>query len=171
MPAFYSTTLGALVAEDEQRIIGLLLTGSGSANFGEHLHTQTRAWQKEIAILKATASELLAKIPASKHWSLFLEYPIPRRQKRIDGVVLADELIFVLEFKVGADTYEPLARRQAEDYALDLRDFHERSLGHVVIPVLVATDAPDKPSTDALSDEELVRAVRFANSMIVGTGL
>lgn len=164
MPAFYRTTLGALVAEDEQRIIGLLITGSGSANLGEHLHTQTRAWQKEITILKATAAELVAQIPASKHWGLLLEYPIPRRQKRIDGVVLADELIFVLEFKVGADTYEPLARRQAEDYALDLRDFHERSLGHVVIPVLVATDAPDKPSSDALSSDELVRAVRFANS-------
>ena len=108
--------------------------------------------------------ELMAQIPASKNWGLLLEYPIPRRQKRIDGVVLADELIFVLEFKVGADTYEPLARRQAEDYSLDLRDFHERSLGHVVIPVLVATDAPDKPNSDALSSDELVRAVRFANS-------
>ena len=85
MPAFYSTTLGALLAEDEQRIIGLLITGSGSANLGEHLHTQTRAWQKEITILKATASELVAQIPASKNWGLLLEYPIPRRQKRIDG--------------------------------------------------------------------------------------
>jgi len=88
MPAFYHTKLGALLAEDEQRIIGLLITGADTANLGEHLHTQTRAWQKEIGLLKAAASELVAKIPESREWGLLLEYPIPRRRKRIDGVVL-----------------------------------------------------------------------------------
>lgn len=164
MPAFYHSTLGALLAEDEQRIIGLLITGAGTANLGEHLHTQTRAWQKEIAILKSTAVDLAAKIPESREWGVLLEYPIPRRRKRIDGVVLAGDIIIVLEFKVGADTYDASARRQTEDYALDLRDFHEESFGQVIIPVLVATEAKDSPSADALASNELVRSVRLANS-------
>ena len=104
MPAFHHTTLGALLAEDEQRIIGLLITGAGTANIGEHLHTQTRAWQTEIAILQAAASELLARIPESGQWGLLPEYPIPRRQRRLDAVVLAGDVVIVLEFKVGANT-------------------------------------------------------------------
>ena len=143
MPAFYHTPLGALLAEDEQRIIGLLITGSGTANLGEHLHTQTRAWQKEVVVLKAAAAELVARIPESREWGVLLEYPIPRRQRRLDGVILASDIIIVLEFKVGADTYDASARRQAEDYALDLRDFHEQSLGRIIVPVLIATEAPD----------------------------
>lgn len=165
MPAFYHTTLGALLGEDEQRIIGLLITGAGTANLGEHLHTQTRAWQKEIVILKAAASELVARLPESREWGVLLEYPIPRRQRRLDGVILAGDLIVVLEFKVGADTYDASARRQAEDYALDLRDFHEQSLGRIIVPVLIATEAPDSSSADALANDELVRSVRLANSV------
>src|SRR5258705_10674054 len=98
MPAFYHTTLSALLGEDEQRIIGVLITGAGTANLGEHLHTQTRAWQKQIAILKAAASELIARIPESREWGLLLEYPIPRRRRRIDGAVLAGDIVIVLEF-------------------------------------------------------------------------
>src|SRR5258706_10764999 len=106
MPAFYHTTLGALLAEDEKRIIGVLITGAGTANLGEHLHTQTHAWQKEIVILKAAASDLVRRIPESRQWGLLIEYPIPRRQRRIDGVILAGDIIAVLEFKVGANSYD-----------------------------------------------------------------
>ncbi len=171
MPAFHHTTLGALLAEDEQRIIGLLITGAGTANIGEHLHTQTRAWQTEIAILQAAASELLARIPESGQWGLLLEYPIPRRQRRLDAVVLAGDVVIVLEFKVGANTYDSSARRQVEDYALDLRDFHEQSLGRVIVPVVVATEAPEALSTDAPASTDLVRSVRLANAKTLSSVL
>jgi hypothetical protein len=51
----------------------------------------------------------------------------------------------VIEFKVGAATYQPADARQVEDYALDLRDFHEASHSLNIIPVLCATEAPDAP--------------------------
>jgi hypothetical protein len=35
-------------------------------------------------------------------------------------VVLAGNIIIVLEFKVGANTYDASARRQTEDYGLDI---------------------------------------------------
>jgi hypothetical protein len=165
MPAFYTTTLGTLLAEDEQKILGALISGAGNANLGEHLHTQTRSWQREVTILKATASELLRIIPESSEWGLLLEYPIPRRQKRIDGIILAGDIIVVLEFKVGATTYDASAKRQAEDYALDLRDFHEQSLKRGIVPVLIATEAAEDTNNDSLSNDELVRSVRFANAL------
>jgi hypothetical protein len=164
MAAFYHTTAGALVAEDHDKIIGKLITGAGTANLGEHLHTQTRAWRRAVVVLQAAALELLAKKPACREWGILLEYPIPRRQRRIDAVLLAEDIIIVLEFKVGAESYDPSARRQAEDYALDLRDFHEQSCKRVIVPVLIATEAPAAPSSDAFAVEELVRSVRFANS-------
>jgi len=165
MPAFYETSFGAIESEAEQQVIGALITSAGGANIGEHLHTQTRAWQSEVALLKATASELFARIPGARNWGLLLEYPIPRRNKRIDCVILASDLVIVLEFKVGADSYESAARRQTEEYALDLRDFHEASRDRIIVPVLVATNAPEVPEfLDAQPARELVRSVRLASS-------
>jgi hypothetical protein len=54
---------------------------------------------------------------------------------------LADRPVLVLEFKVGANTFLPADRAQVEDYALDLFDFHAGSRQHVLVPILVATDA------------------------------
>ena len=51
---------------------------------------------------------------------MILEYPIPRRQKRIDAVVLSQERIFCLEFKTGGQKLPHSALNQVEDYALDL---------------------------------------------------
>lgn len=72
-----------------------------------------------------------------------MEYEIPRRQRRIDAVLIADTIVLVIEFKVGATSFERAALWQVEDYALDLRDFHKESHGRVIVPVLVATDCVD----------------------------
>jgi hypothetical protein len=74
-------------------------------------------------------------------WHLVLEYPIPRRGKRIDAVILADTLILVVEFKCGARRYDREAQVQVEDYCLDLRDFHAESHNRTLVPILVATHA------------------------------
>ncbi len=164
MPAFYQTDLGAFLGEDPNKVLGLLISAAGIANVGNHFHDQTRAWEKEIAIIKATVGQIAAISPSSKSWGLFFEYPIPRRNKRLDVVILAEDIIFVLEFKAGAETYDASAKRQVEDYALDLRDFHKQSLNRIIIPVLVATEAPGITTEDPLESKELVRTVRLSNS-------
>jgi hypothetical protein len=79
-----------------------------------------------------------------------LEYPIPRRGKRIDAVILAEDLIVVVEFKCGSRKYDREARLQVEDYCLDLRDFHGESRQRILVPVLVASHAEERlpPSED-----------------------
>jgi hypothetical protein len=62
-------------------------------------------------------------------------------QRRLDVVLVCGERVVVIEFKVGATTYRPIDARQVEDYALDLRDFHEASHTLNIIPVLCATEA------------------------------
>ncbi len=98
--------------------------------------TQLRAWEAEVRILRA------ALAGAPDHWRLHLECDLLRLERRLDAVLLTDRAILVLEFKHGARSYAAADLRQAEDYALDLHDFHAGSRAHPIIPVLVATEAP-----------------------------
>jgi hypothetical protein len=99
--------------------------------------SQLRAWRREVDILRDV-------VPGG--WRVLFEYPLLRLGRRIDVVLLSDRAIFVLEFKVGAHGFAATDQRQVEDYALDLLDFHAASRGHPIVPVLVATDAPDGPA-------------------------
>jgi hypothetical protein len=60
-------------------------------------------------------------------------------------VLVIKSLVFVIQFKVGAKTFDRSAINQVWDYALDLKNFHETSHGVSLIPVLVATEAPVAP--------------------------
>src|SRR5262249_5166480 len=68
-----------------------------------------------------------------------------RLQRRLDVVLVCGQRVIVIEFKVDAPTYQPADARQVEDYALDLRDFHDASHKLNIIPVLCATEAPAEP--------------------------
>ena len=72
---------------------------------------------------------------------IIFEYSIPRVGKRIDAVLSLHGIVFVLEFKVGAEEYSRQDLEQVWDYALDLKNFHEASRDLTIVPILVATDA------------------------------
>lgn len=137
MPAFYINSIKAFIDDDPRRIVGILTSESGIAGFYQQQHTQTLAWGKQINILK----ECLSFLSSEYNGSVLLEYPIPRRAKRIDTVLLVNNLIFVIEFKIGAMDYYRNDKIQVEDYCLDLRDFHKESRDKVIVPILVASDA------------------------------
>ena len=65
--------------------------------------------------------------------------------KRADVLILLDGIIFVVEFKVRADTFTSAAIEQVTDYALDLKNFHAGSHDRIIIPVVIANDAAPKP--------------------------
>lgn len=151
------------LADDPSRILGVLASKSAQQGFTDLKQRQTRAWERQITTLRTVATELTATVPGSQQWGLLLEYPIPRRQKRIDTVLLAADVILYVEFKTEEREHTAQARQQAEDYALDLRDFHEGSRSHRIVPVAVALRA--KPSSMLVQAEhaELVRPARIAN--------
>jgi hypothetical protein len=72
---------------------------------------------------------------------VFLEFELPRRRRRVDAIVLARDVIYLIELKVGASTFDRASKWQVEQYALDLRDFHSGSKDRTVVPCLVATGA------------------------------
>ena len=59
--------------------------------------TQRDAWLEE--------AEILQRVLARHAGALYLEFTIPRMGRRIDAVVIIGPVIFVLEFKVGEQTF------------------------------------------------------------------
>lgn len=52
--------------------------------------------------------------------------------------------MFVLEFKVGAESYDLHSVVQTRTYAFDLANFHEESHNREIIPILIATGAESR---------------------------
>jgi hypothetical protein len=68
-----------------------------------------------------------------------------REGRRIDVVLLVGSIVFVVEFKVGATSFDAAALDQVWDYALDLKNFHEASHARPIVPLLIATEAREAP--------------------------
>ena len=67
-------------------------------------------------------------------------------------------MVFSLEFKNGKSIYTAQDAQQAEDYAIDIKNFHKESEDLYVCPILIATDAPKytKPqSIDCYPDKQI----------------
>ncbi|TWO71124.1 DUF2075 domain-containing protein [Caenimonas sedimenti] len=143
--AYYSDSIEAFLQRHPDHVLGILLT---SSEFSVEL-PQRFAWQEQVRILQ----QLL--VPYSGQGNVYFEYAVPRLGKRIDVVALIRSTLFLLEFKVGDQRFTGHARDQVWDYALDLKNFHESSHDKVLVPVLVATAAPDgliKPEKSAIDD-------------------
>jgi hypothetical protein len=129
--AAYIATLEEFLASDPAAVLGAL---SGGAN-GDVVATQVGAWKQQIDLLQAA-------LPAGMAGIVCFEFVIPRIGKRADNILLIGDRVIILEFKVGATVYDPSAKTQAIDYALDLKNFHQGSHDALIVPVLVATRAP-----------------------------
>lgn len=109
-----------------------------AARFGTLELKQRDSWEASAALLQ----DALAEGDAS--WNIFMECDLLRLEKRADAILLTDRAIFVLEFKIGAQTPDLNDLRQTDNYAMDLHDFHAGSRGVPIIPILIAPDAPKR---------------------------
>ena len=128
--SYYSNTISDFLKDDETRILGQLSLHHNHAL--EDL--QKNAWIKQITILKDTLQSV-------ENGQIYFEFSIPRMGKRVDNVLIINNLIFVLEFKVGDNQYQKHSIEQVVDYCLDLQNFHEGSHHEKLIPVLISTKA------------------------------
>ena len=133
MRAWYSCTGAELLARDPLDIAGRLAGSQASRGYTGSA-AQQNAWLPQIEALR-----IAVQTQGGQAWTIALEYELLRLEKRIDAVVLTDRAIFCLEFKTSDAS--PAALAEAEDYALDLRDFHAGSRQHPIIPILVAGDS------------------------------
>lgn len=133
--------MGDFDKAEAETVIGRLVGGIANAGHSELRMAQIPAWKTAINVIDATGRTLIQRLPSSAEWELIFEYEIPRRQKRPDVILLADDVIFVIEFKAGAESFTGADKWQTLSYALDLSDFHQESHGRTTVPVLVATQA------------------------------
>jgi Uncharacterized conserved protein (DUF2075) len=145
--AWASFMLGNASEIEVDAVIGKLTTAAAMAGFNSQRADQTVAWREQLQVIQQTARELTKRIAKSAAWTVLLEYPIPRRAKRIDAVLIAEHFVIVVEFKIGKSAFDRADLWQTEDYVLDLRDFHEASRGLRIDGVLVAT-AAKSPMSD-----------------------
>jgi DUF2075 family protein len=144
MPAYFKASLRDFANTPATEVVGAL-SQKLIQNFSGNHQEQLKSWQQQVDLLQSAAQRLLARFSSAADWAILLEYPLLRLQRRLDTVALAGQIVAVIEFKVGAHKYETADARQVEDYALDLRDFHEASHRLTIVPVLCATEAPAEP--------------------------
>ncbi|MEL1251899.1 DUF2075 domain-containing protein [Aurantiacibacter gilvus] len=143
--------VGEFVAASHETIVNQLSTRLIEHYRGDH-ERQLWSWRKQVRILQDALREHLQTHPRARDWGIILEYPLLRLQRRLDAVLLAGDIITIVEFKVGGGSYSPADKRQVEDYALGLRDFHETSRGMPIWPVLCVTEAQEGQLTPLSRD-------------------
>jgi hypothetical protein len=126
---YYSNTISNFLLESKEEIIGKL----SISNEFDSDKSQIDAWKTQIDILKDTLVQQGGQI--------FFEFSIPRMGRRIDVVLIIENVIFVLEFKVGGEIFLSSALDQVWDYALDLKNFHQPSHKNLIAPILIPTEA------------------------------
>jgi Uncharacterized conserved protein (DUF2075) len=134
MPAYYSRSLSDFLSDSTSLIIGELAQANSAARFPLSPEA-IDAWRDQLPPLTSVVRALTEKFPSARDWQILLEYPIPMVGRRIDAVILAHDVIVVIETKTGNS--RTAAVRQVEDYALNLACFHEASAGLVIVPIVI----------------------------------
>ena len=136
MPALYAAPLRKFLEINPKQLLGTLTSGLAKEGFDTNVGT-TFSWEQEIAELQTALCQMPDRLPAAVQWSVLLEYVLPIVGQRLDCVLLADDMIFVIEYKGGSSTSARAALQQAQEYALNLVDFHEASRRRTAVPVAV----------------------------------
>jgi len=126
---YFKDTLESFIQKSTEEIIGSITL----SNLFDSTLFQNKAWKEQIEILKNAVTGYKGII--------FFEFSIPRMGKRVDAIVIIDNIVFVIEFKVGENKFLAYQIEQVWDYALDLKNFHKPSHKAVIVPILVATEA------------------------------
>ena len=167
MPAYYCAPLRRFVQESVSSILGDLAVANGSAKF-QLAPEAVEAWRLQLPTLMNGCAELMASVPRAADYELLLEYPIPRVGKRIDAVLLMNDVIVAIETKTG---YAPTAaERQVDDYAIYLACFHEPSAKRTIVPLVISDGRIASGGVRPFADE-LIRPCRIAATKDVGQAL
>ncbi len=151
MASFYHSTVAEFLAQTDDSVLARLATEYANRGYTSQYTDQTLTWDRDLGSLRAALSSC-AKNSQAGNWGLILEFSIPRKERRIDIVLLVRETIVILEAKTG-DTGSQ-SRQQVEEYAHLLHYFHKGSDERRIVPLLISADAPSQ-DRDSLNQREL----------------
>lgn len=126
---YFEDSIKSFLRRSDAEILGLI----SQSNEFDSTQNQNKSWAHQITILKQALKNFDGVI--------FFEFSIPRMGKRIDALVIINNVVFVIEFKVGEAKFHKYQIDQVWDYALDLKNFHKPSHNAIMAPILVSTEA------------------------------
>lgn len=145
MPAYFRSSIEDFLTTSDATVVAALTTAYANDGYLSQYTSATVAWTVTLPALRDELSLLLAHAPYAQTWQVLLEFPLYRLRRRIDAVVICPDAVICLELKTAATRFEAADKRQAEEYAQDLRDFHAGSRNSKLYPLLWALDAEYEP--------------------------
>jgi hypothetical protein len=139
MPALFQSPVRDFLARPISEVVGTLSLHYAGQGFTDQKTDQTESWAADVTSLQHTLRQAVALSPGILTWLVLLEFVIPRKEKRIDVVLLTPGSITILELKAGA--YASEALKQVEEYALLLHYFHKPSNRRRIFPFVVSPSA------------------------------
>lgn len=126
---YYKEEIRNFINSSVEEIVGKITL----SNKFDTLITQNESWQSQITILQ--------EVLKFQNGFIFFEFSIPRMGRRVDCILLLQNVVFVIEFKVGEKEFLSQYIEQVWDYALDLKNFHQPSHNANIVPILIATES------------------------------
>jgi len=143
MASFYQATVAEFLAQTDEYVLAQLTVGYANRGFTQQFTDQTLTWERDLHSLRFALDQCGKVSAAVGVWGLILEFSIPRKELRIDTVLLIGEAVVILEAKTGVAASQ--ANRQIEEYALLLHYFHKASNERRIVPILF-TREPTTPN-------------------------
>ncbi len=137
---YYESSIADFVALASPNDLVEFIAQSDEGSDDAHLILQKGAWANQIKILQDYLKD--------KHGYIIFEFSLSRLNMRIDVVLLMDDVVYSLEFKNNETRFEPNDIEQADGYGYALKNFYEVNRDKYVVPMLIATKAPDKDCSD-----------------------
>ncbi len=152
MASFYRSNVAEFLALSDEQVLARLSIAYANRGYTSQYSDQTLTWERDLRSLRSSLKECVQNNPDTANWGLLLEFSIPRKEKRIDAVLLINDEVVILEAKTGDSFFQ--ARRQLEEYALLLHYFHKASAELRIVPIIVSPESRDT-DMNALSQREM----------------
>lgn len=152
LASFYRSTVSEFLAISDSEIIARLSTEYAKRGYTSQYTDQTLTWERDVHSFKQALAKCVLDDHTAGNWGILLEFSIPRKEVRIDAVLLLHSQVVILEAKSGAALLQ--ARKQLEEYALLLHYFHQASANRKIVPIIVSP-AADDPDLVPLRQEEM----------------
>lgn len=152
MSSFFRSTVREFLSQSREQILARLSVAYANRGFTSQYTDQTLTCDRDLESLRATLQSCVAHDALANKWGILLEFSIPRKEMRIDVVLLIGGAVVILEAKSGNALLQ--ARRQIEEYSLLLHYFHKASYGSKIFPIIVSPEALP-PNLDAVDQFEM----------------
>ncbi len=152
MASFYRSDVAEFLTTSDEQILARLSIAYANRGFTQQFTDQTLTWERDLRSLRSVLQECTQANSDAINWGVLLEFSIPRKEHRIDCVLLINGEIVILEAKTGTAFLQ--ARKQLEEYALLLHYFHKESAENRIVPIIVSPEAGET-DLDALNQCEM----------------